>query len=224
MKQYIVIGAGRFGKSVAKTLMESGEEVMVVDGDEEVIQQLSETMDNVAIANVTDESALRSIGIGNFDVAIIAIGTDLRASIMATLIAKDLGVPYVISKAKDVLQANVLTKIGADRVVFPEHDMGVKVAKSLMYNNIVDFMQLDDRNSIFEITVPKDWVGKNLLDLSVRKKYAINVVGVKGKEGFQVPADPNKKFEEGDIIVIAGNSKLIEKIALLSNSNESKKF
>lgn len=224
MKQYIVIGAGRFGKSVAKTLMESGEEVMVVDGDEEVIQQLSETMDNVAIANVTDESALRSIGIGNFDVAIIAIGTDLRASIMATLIAKDLGVPYVISKAKDVLQANVLTKIGADRVVFPEHDMGVKVAKSLMYNNIVDFMQLDDRHSIFEITVPKDWVGKNLLDLSVRKKYAINVVGVKGKEGFQVPADPNKKFEEGDIIVIAGNSKLIEKIALLSNSNESKKF
>ncbi|CAK7013737.1 MAG: Ktr system potassium uptake protein A [Peptostreptococcus russellii] len=220
MKQYIVIGAGRFGTSLATSLVEAGQEVMVIDDDEKVIQQLSEVMDNVAIVNATDESALRNIGLRNFDVAIVCIGTDLRASIMATLLAKDLGVPYVISKATDKLQADVLRKIGADRVVFPEHDMGVKLSKALTFDNLVDYMQLDDTHSIFELTVPSSWVGSNLKELSVRKKYAINVVGIKRGDKFEVPANPNKVFEEDDIIVIAGNTKLIEGIALKVSSGK----
>ncbi|WP_437130575.1 potassium channel family protein [Peptostreptococcus russellii] len=220
MKQYIVIGAGRFGTSLATSLVEAGQEVMVIDDDEKVIQQLSEVMDNVAIVNATDESALRNIGLRNFDVAIVCIGTDLRASIMATLLAKDLGVPYVISKATDKLQADVLRKIGADRVVFPEHDMGVKLSKALTFDNLVDYMQLDDTHSIFELTVPSSWVGSNLKELSVRKKYAINVVGIKRGDKFEVPANPNKVFEENDIIVIAGNTKLIEGIALKVSSGK----
>ncbi|MEG0249214.1 MAG: TrkA family potassium uptake protein [Peptostreptococcus sp.] len=220
MKQYIVIGAGRFGTSLATSLVEAGQEVMVIDDDEKVVQQLSEIMDNVAIVNATDESALRNIGLRNFDVAIVCIGTDLRASIMATLLAKDLGVPYVISKATDKLQADVLRKIGADRVVFPEHDMGVKLSKALTFDNLVDYMQLDDTHSIFELTVPLAWVGSSLKELSVRKKYAINVVGIKRGDKFEVPANPNKVFEENDIIVIAGNSKLIEGIALKVSSGK----
>lgn len=220
MKQYIVIGAGRFGTSLATSLVEAGQEVMVIDDDEKVIQQLSEVMDNVAIVNATDESALRNIGLRNFDVAIVCIGTDLRDSIMATLLAKDLGVPYVISKATDKLQADVLRKIGADRVVFPEHDMGVKLSKALTFDNLVDYMQLDDTHSIFELTVPSSWVGSNLKELSVRKKYAINVVGIKRGDKFEVPANPNKVFEEDDIIVIAGNTKLIEGIALKVSSGK----
>ena len=220
MKQYIVIGAGRFGTSLATSLVEAGQEVMVIDDDEKVIQQLSEVMDNVAIVNATDESALRNIGLRNFDVAIVCIGTDLRASIMATLLAKDLGVPYGISKATDKLQADVLRKIGADRVVFPEHDMGVKLSKALTFDNLVDYMQLDDTHSIFELTVPSSWVGSNLKELSVRKKYAINVVGIKRGDKFEVPANPNKVFEEDDIIVIAGNTKLIEGIALKVSSGK----
>lgn len=220
MKQYIVIGAGRFGTSLATSLVEAGQEVMVIDDDEKVIQQLSEVMDNVAIVNATDESALRNIGLRNFDVAIVCIGTDLRASIMATLLAKDLGVPYVISKATDKLQADVLRKIGADRVVFPEHDMGVKLSKALTFDNLVDYMQLDDTHSIFELTVPSSWVGSNLKELSVRKKYAINVVGIKRGDKFEVPANPNKVFEEDDIIVIVGNTKLIEGIALKVSSGK----
>lgn len=220
MKQYIVIGAGRFGTSLATSLVEAGQEVMVIDDDEKVIQQLSEVMDNVAIVNATDESALRNIGLRNFDVAIVCIGTDLRASIMATLLAKDLGVPYVISKATDKLQADVLRKIGADRVVFPEHDMGVKLSKALTFDNLVDYMQLDDTHSIFELTVPSSWVGSNLKELSVRKKYGINVVGIKRGDKFEVPANPNKVFEEDDIIVIAGNTKLIEGIALKVSSGK----
>lgn len=220
MKQYIVIGAGRFGTSLAQSLLNAGQEVMVIDENEKIIQQLSETMDNVAIVSATDEIALKNIGLSNFDVAIVCIGSDLRASIMATLIAKDLGVPYVISKATDKIQADVLRKIGADRVVFPEHDMGVKLAKALTFDNLVDYMELDDTHSIFEITVPNSWIGSNLIDLSVRKKYNMNIVAVKRGERFQVPPDPNKEFEEGDIIVVAGNSKLIENIALRVSSGK----
>src|SRR3712207_1008666 len=136
MKQYMVIGAGRFGVSVAKNLIKEGQEVMLVDGSEDVVQQLADEIENIAIVDVADEMALKNAGLRNFDVAIVAIGTDLRASIMATLIAKELGVPYVISKAKDKLQAQVLRKIGADKVVFPEVDVGEKLAKSLVFNNV----------------------------------------------------------------------------------------
>lgn len=219
MKQFIVVGGGRFGESAAKALTESGQEVMVVDIDEDVIQQISGEVESTAILDVTDEQAMNSIGLNNFDVAIIAIGGELRASIMATLIAKEAGIPLVISRAKDSLQANVLKKIGADRVVFPESDMGVKIAKALTFDNVVDFMQLDDTHSVFEVTVPKPWVGSNLIDLMVRKKYNINVVGVKRGETFQVPPSPSQNFEDGDIIVIAGQTKVIEEIALLVSSD-----
>lgn len=214
MKQYIIIGAGRFGTSLAKSLVESGQEVMLVDDNEEVIQHLSEELDNVAIVDAADEISMRNIGLGNFDVAIVAIGTNLRASIMATLLAKEFGVPYVISKATDNLQAEVLRKIGANRVVFPEHDMGVKLAKSLSFNNsIVDYMELDEEHSIFEITVPKDWIGKSLIELKIREKYSVTVVGVKSSDMFEVPVDPSRVFDLGDIVVVAGKSKSLESIA-----------
>ncbi|WP_101773128.1 potassium channel family protein [Peptostreptococcus faecalis] len=214
MKQYIVIGAGRFGRSLAESLFNAGREVMLVDANEEIIQQMSEVLDNVAILDAADESALKSIGLGNFDVAIVAIGTDLRASIMATLVAKDLGVPYVISKAKDELQAHVLKKIGADKIILPEHDMGVKLAKALTFDNLVDFMELDEKHSIFEIRVPASWVGSTLKDLSVRNKFELNVTAIKRGDAFEVPVDPETIFQEGDVIVVAGNTKIIEKIAL----------
>lgn len=217
MKQYMVIGAGKFGKSVAESLLSMGQEVMVVDGSEDAIQQLSETIDNVAILDATDEFALKNVGLSNFDVAIIAIGSDLRASIMATLISKELGVPFVISKAKDKLQAQVLEKIGADKVVFPEVDMGEKVAVSLMFDNIVDYMQLDDEHAIFELTVPSSWVGKNMIDMNVRSKFSINIVGIKSEGKFDVPADPNKIFKEDDVIVIAGKIDIIEKVVLMAS-------
>lgn len=210
MKQYIVIGAGRFGASLAKSLIAAGQEVMIIDENEKIIQQLSESIENVAVVSATDESALKSIGLGNFDVAIVCIGSDLRASIMATLVAKDLGVPYVISKATDKTQAEVLRKIGADRVVFPEHDMGVKLARALSFNNLVDFMELDESHSIFEIMVPKNWIGSNLISLNVREKYEVNIVAVKRGQNFEVPPDPNKVFSEGDVIVVAGKTKSLE--------------
>lgn len=217
MKNYIVIGAGRFGQSLATTLLESNQEVMVIDENEDTIQSLSEKFENVAIVNATDESALRGIGIGNFDVAIIAIGSNLRSSIMATVLAKEFKVPLVISKAQDKLQADVLRKIGADRVVFPERDMGIKLAKSLMFKNVVDYMELDNTHSIFEITVPKKWIGKNLLNLKVRNKYNINVTGMKRDHSFIIPIDPKEIFLENDILIIAGKTHDIESVITLED-------
>ena len=215
MKQYIIIGAGRFGTSVAQTLVEAGEEVMVIGSNEDVIQQLSEILDNVAIVDATDETALRSVGLGNIDVAVISIGTNLRSSIMATLIAKELGVPYVVSKASDKLQAEVLKKIGADKVIFPEHDMGEKLAKSLAYKKVYDFMAIDEQHSIFMLKVPSRWVGKNLLSQNIREKYKVNVVGIKSDDVFHVPADPETVLKDGDLVIIAGETKAIEAIATM---------
>ena len=213
MKQYMVIGAGRFGVSVARNLIKEGQEVMLVDGSEDVVQQLADEIENIAIVDVADEMALKNAGLRNFDVAIVAIGTDLRASIMATLIAKELGVPYVISKAKDKLQAQVLRKIGADKVIFPEVDMGEKLAKYLVFENVLDYMDIDEDHTIFEMRVPSSWVGKNMIDLQIRNKFSMNVVAVKKDKQFEVPADPNKEFSPEDIIVVAGKIKDIQKIA-----------
>ncbi|MDY5435509.1 TrkA family potassium uptake protein [Peptostreptococcus porci] len=221
MKQYIVIGAGRFGKSLAMTLYESGQDVLVVDNNEEVAQNLSEVLDNVVVADASDEYAIKKIGLSNFDVAIIAIGTNLRASIMATLLAKESGIPMIISKATDNLQAEVLRKIGANRVVFPEHDMGVKVAKSLTINNLVDYMELDSKHSIFEMKVPHSWIGKSLIDLDVRGKYSLTVIGVKNKDIFDVPANPIQVFGEDDIVVVAGKKDVIEKLVIKESNMSS---
>ena len=211
MKQFIVIGAGRFGTSVATTLIGAGCEVLVIDSNVDLVQKLSETIENVAIVDATDKVALKSIGLGNFDVAIIAIGNDLKASIMATLLAKEEGVPYVISKATDNLQAAVLEKIGADRVVFPESDMGKKLGKRMAYWNILDYMELDHEHSIFNVRVPKKWIGKNAKTINVRRKYRVAVVG-KISEGnvFHIPIDPDIPFEENDVLIIAGTNEHIE--------------
>ncbi len=213
MKQYIVMGAGRFGTAVATTLLKAGQEVMVIDQNEEAIQAISEIIDNVAILDVSDESALKSIGLGNFDVAIVAIGTNLRSSVIATLLAKELGVKEVISKASDKVQADVLRRIGADRVVFPEYDMGEKLGISLAYNKVYDFMKLDNNHSIFQLNVPKNWVGQSTLSLNLRENYNVNIVGLQVGDKCQVPIDPSTIFQQGDVIIVAGNTNAIERIA-----------
>ena len=168
MKQYIVIGCGRFGSSLATTMSLLGHQVMAIDKSEELIQNLSDKVTHVAAVDVTDEYALRSLGLGNFDVAIIAIGSDIRASIMATLIAKEMGVEQVVCKAKDELQAKVLYKIGADRVVFPERDMGIRVAHNLVSDNILDHIEFVAEYYLMDIVNRMKFVVISLLELVLR--------------------------------------------------------
>ena len=175
-KQYIVIGCGRFGSSVAKKMCQLGNEVMVIDKDEDSINNIAELVTHTAIVDVTEERDLKSIGLGNFDVVIVAISSDIRASIMATVMAKEMGVPKVVCKAKDELQAKVLYKIGADKVVFPERDMGIRLAYNLASENILDQINLDPEYSIMEIVTPTNWVGKTIIELNLRAKYDITVL------------------------------------------------
>ena len=213
-KQYLVIGCGRFGSSVAKKMCQLGNEVMVIDKDEDSINNIAELVTHTAIVDVTEERDLKSIGLGNFDVVIVAISSDIRASIMATVMAKEMGVPKVVCKAKDELQAKVLYKIGADKVVFPERDMGIRLAYNLASENILDQINLDPEYSIMEIVTPQNWVGKTIIELNLRAKYDITVLAVKTQRGLKVMPSPNYKMQEKNILIIIGNTDKISDIIL----------
>ena len=213
-KQYLVIGCGRFGSSVAKKMCQLGNEVMVIDKDEDSINNIAELVTHTAIVDVTEERDLKSIGLGNFDVVIVAISSDVRASIMATVMAKEMGVPKVVCKAKDELQAKVLYKIGADKVVFPERDMGIRLAYNLASENILDQINLDPEYSIMEIVTPQNWVGTTIIELNLRAKYDITVLAVKTQSGLKVMPSPNYKMQEKNILIIIGNTDKISDIIL----------
>ncbi len=216
MSSYVIIGCGRFGASVAKTLYSLGHDVLAIDSSMEIIQDLSENVTQAVQADATEESTLKSLGIRNYDIAVISIASDIQASIMATIIVKELGVNYVVCKAKNELQAKVLYKIGADRVVFPERDMGVRLAHNLVSKNILEFIELDPKYSIIEVMAPEKWNGKSLLDLNFRAKYGINVVAI--KRGIDVNISPASDdiVQSKDILVVIGE---IKKLNRLSEDN-----
>lgn len=212
MKTYAVIGCGRFGSSVAKTLYSLGYEVLAIDESEEIIQDISEYVTHSAQADATDENALKALGLRNVDVAVVSIGSDVQSSIMATLIAKELGVKYVLCKATNELQAKVLYKIGADRVIFPERDMGVRVAHNLVSQNVLEYIELDPNYSIVEIVSPVSWIGKTIGELDLRANYGINVMAV--KHGYEINIAPVAEdvMKPGDILVVIGRNEDINKV------------
>lgn len=212
MKQFVVIGCGRFGSSVAKTLYDLGHEVLAIDLDEEKVQEISDSVTCAVQADVTDEKVLAELGIRNFDVVIVSIGSNYQASIMATLIAKDLGVKKVIVKAHDELHGKVLSKIGADRIIFPERDMGVRVAHNLVSSNILDFIELSPDYSILEIAALEKWSNRTLKELRLPTKYGINVMAIKRGDDINVSPYADDIILEGDVLVVIGSTKDIEKL------------
>ena len=211
-RQFVIIGCGQFGSSVAEKLNELGCEVMAIDPSEETIQRISESVTYAIQADATDENALKSVGIRNFDVAVISIGGDIQASIMVTLMVKELGVKHIIAKAQNEMHAKVLYKIGADRVIFPEREMGVRVAKNLVSNKILDFIELSEDYTIVEIPPVKSWVGKNLMEINVRATYNINVIALKNEEGININVSPTHLIEADDIMVVIGHNDDIKRI------------
>ena len=212
IKQFVVIGCGRFGQSVAIKLAELGCEVMVVDENEEIIQSIADKVTYAVQADATDENAIKALGIRNFDVAVISIGSDIQSSIMATLIAKELGVHYVLCKAQNELQAKVLYKIGADRVVFPERDMGIRVAHNLVSQNVLEYIELDPHYSIAEIVAPSKWIGKTIGALDLRANYGINVMAVKHGMQINISPEADDVLKPGDILVVIGKNEQINKV------------
>ncbi len=212
-KQFVVIGLGRFGISVAQTLYDSGHDVLAIDKDEDLIQEISDHVTHAVQMDATDELALRTLGLRNFDVAVITIGSDIKASVMVTLIVKELGVKYIIAKGNSELHAKVLYKIGADRVVLPEKDMGVRVAHNLVSSNILDYIELSPDYSIVEIETPNSWKGKTLRELDVRANFGINIMAIR-KIDDMVNISPNADdiIEDGDVLIAIGGSDELNKL------------
>ena len=212
-KQFVVIGLGRFGTSVAKTLSALGHDVLAMDKNEHAVQVIMQDVTQAVQADARDEDTLRALGVRNFDVAIVAIGDDLEANILITLMLKEMGIPYVVTKAQSSLHGKVLEKIGADKIVYPEQDMGVRLANNLIRTNVMDFIELSLDFSIFEIIAPSNFVNKSLGELNLRAVYKINVVAIK-KSADQIVIAPgaNAVVGEGDILVIVCNKKALSRL------------
>lgn len=210
-KQFVVIGLGRFGSSIAKTLYSLGNEVLAIDKDEETVQNISDFVTHAVQADATDESTIRSLGIRNFDVAVVTIGSDIQSSVMVTLLLKELGIKYVIAKAHNDLHAKVLYKIGADRVVFPERDMGVRVAHNLCTSNILDFIELSPDYNIIELTAIEEWHNKSLRELDMRNKYGFNVMAIKRDKEIDVSPGADDVIKPGDVLVVISTNENIRK-------------
>lgn len=209
--QFFVAGLGRFGKSVAVTLDKMGYDVMAMDIDEGVVQDLSDELGYIVCADASEEKNLLAIGAGNADVAVVGIG-DLAASLMTTLLLKELGVGRIVVKALDELHGKMLRKIGADKVIYSEKEMGIRVAHNLTSEGIVDYIELSDDITVVSIHVPEDWIGKNLIQADVRKKYNITVVAIRrGEETFINPR-PEQVMNAEDTLIILGEAGDIKEV------------
>ena len=212
MKSFIIVGAGNFGGSIARELSEQGYDVMVVDLNEDRVNTMSKYVTHAVIADASDEDALKTLGVRNFDFGIVSIGNNFGNSVLVTMILKNLGVKYVVSKAISSTHAKVLEKIGADRIVFPERDMGIRVANSLMNSNLLEYIELSPNYSIMEIAVPEAWIGKSITKLNVRAKYGLNIVAIKNGDDINVTPGPDYIFSEQDIPIVIGMNEDIKKI------------
>ncbi|KKC30762.1 potassium channel family protein [Caldanaerobacter subterraneus] len=215
MKQFVVIGLGSFGMSLAKTLYEMGNDVLVIDKDEELVQSMAGLVTHAVRADATDENVLKSLGVKNFDVAIVAIGKNMESSIMITMLVKEMGVKYVIAKAHNELHARVLYKVGADRVVMPEKDMGIRVARNIFSSNLLDLIEFSKDYSIAEILPIEEWFHKTLKEIRMRERYGLNVIAAKKmNDEIIVSPGPDYVVDEGDILAVCGKNVDIKKFEI----------
>lgn len=215
MKNFLVIGLGEFGKSVAKTLYSNNATVLVIDAKENLIKQaLNEgIIEEAIILYATDEIALKKVVRDDFDTAFVSVGDNIQASILITLQLKELGVKNIICKAVNHTQEKVLYKIGATQVIFPEESMGEKVAYSVLRPTIIDYFKFAEDYFIYEVKVPKTYVGKSLMELNLRHKYEINILAVKHFDGkMDVTPDPNIKLNKDDLLIILSRENVIDRV------------
>ena len=216
-KQYVVLGLGVFGSTVTKTLSQYGCEVLAIDKNPECVQRISEFATRAVIGDFTDKQFLIDLGIEGFDVGIVATGTHLEESLLGVLNLKELGVNMIIAKAKNKRFKDILEKIGADRVVRPEKEMGSRVARSILRKNIIDLIEIDENYSVVEMKVPQAWVGNTLLNLNLRKNYGINILGKRNMDTMKldVSIDPDYEIHMNDHFLMIAETVKIEKLDYL---------
>ncbi len=212
-KTIAVIGAGAFGRSVAFALMKKGCEVMVMDKNEALIQSIADFVTYAVCADAKDASALHSAGIRNYHTVVVSIGENITDSALATMLLKEEGVKKVICKASDMNHKRLLEKVGADRVIIPDFEMGNRLASSIVNDHMLDSMELSADHSLAEIAVPKQWVGKNMIDLNLRRKYGITVLGFREGEDVCIEPDPSRVLRAEDILIVVGENMALDVIS-----------
>ena len=212
-RQYAVLGLGIFGSTVAKTLSKYNAEVIAVDIDQKCVNRMADVVTQAMQCDITDIDQLRAAGIQDCDVAVVSMGNHLEQSVMAIINLKELGIPYIVAKAKNKRYMQIFSKIGANKVVRPEKEMGEQVAKGILGKNIIDIIDLDSEYSVVEIPAPKEWTGKILIDLNLRRKYGINVIGIRNHVtgDLNVCPEPECTIEKDDHIVLIADGDAINK-------------
>lgn len=208
-KSIAVIGLGRFGKKLARTIYDMGGDVMAVDKDPEIVASVADDVTYAVEGDVANPDVLKGLGLNDMDVVVVAMGSDLTASIMAVMIAKEQGVPFVMAKAKDHRMGQILKKIGADKIIYPEEETGLRTARILLSDSFLEFFEIDDNLCLLEIKPKPEWIGKNLIELKLRDKYRINVVAVKDHSEMRSFIDPERPLEaDTELLVILEKSDL----------------
>ena len=208
-KTYAVFGLGRYGIAVAKELVENGREVIAVDNDEKIVNDVAAYLPVCKCADVTDAEVISRLGIGNIDTVIVCMANNLEASVMAITLCKEAGVRTVIAKCSNEMQQKILLRVGADQVVFPENESGIRLAKNLLSSGFIDMISLSTDVSIVEINVKNEWCGKNLIELNLRKKYGFNIIAIKKGDTVNVNINPEQLLDaQTTLIVIANTAKL----------------
>ncbi|HCO28025.1 MAG TPA: potassium transporter Trk [Lachnospiraceae bacterium] len=211
-KGFAVLGLGRFGTSVAIHLAETGAEVMVVDQDEANVHEVADLVTYAVQGDISDPETLTSLGIGNMDAVIVAIAGNIEASVMATILAKEQGVPYVIAKAQNEMHGKILDKVGADNVIYPEKEMGARIARNLTVGNFIDLFELSSKVSMVEMIVKPEWEGKTLVELDLRGRYGVNVVAVKRGVDLDVSPAPTEALQAGMHLLLTGYNHDLKKL------------
>ena len=215
MKSYIVIGLGRFGSRAAKRLCELGCEVLAIDQNSELVQPISGLVTQAVVADARDKEVLRALGAKDFECAIVAIGTNLANSVLATMNLKELGVPYIVCKASDETHRQVLMKLGADRVVIPEQEQADRLAKNLSSPNVLDYIELSEEFGIVELPAPKSWQGKTLKELNVRAKLGVNIIAVEKAGRIDVSPGADYRICPEDVMVVLGDTAALDAVQKL---------
>ncbi len=206
-RQFAVLGLGIFGSTVSKTLSKYNCEVIAIDRNMECVQRMADTVSVAIQGDITDINVLKNAGVGDCDVAIVSTGSHLEESILCVLNLKELGIPYIVAKAKNKSYKQILEKVGADKVVRPEKEMGVETAKGLLNKNIIDMVDIDDEYSIVEVAVPKSWIGKTLVELDVRRRFHVNILGIRHSDNhLKVNPSTTYRFQPNDHLLIMSDS------------------
>ncbi|SDB08412.1 MULTISPECIES: TrkA family potassium uptake protein [unclassified Butyrivibrio] len=211
MKSILIIGVGNFGMLIAKQVHELGHQVMAIDKDEERINEVLPYVTNALIGDSTNENFLRSIGINNFDVCIETIGNDFQSSLETTSLLKELGGKKVVSRANREVQAKFLLRNGADEVVNPEKEIAKWTAIRYTSNHILDYVKLDDNHAIFEVKLPRDWIGKSIKEINIRQKFGINIMAIKENGDMNLTISPDDVIKEGQTLLVLGEHKAIQR-------------